>query len=67
MALLAARCKAVRRVQASNPDKSEAEIFSKLVSYTSEQVSTKRCFQSYLCPFKTESELTLISLILPNF
>uniref|UniRef100_A0A8C9YVH5 Aromatic-L-amino-acid decarboxylase n=1 Tax=Sander lucioperca TaxID=283035 RepID=A0A8C9YVH5_SANLU len=35
--LLAARCKAVRRVQASNPEKSEAEILSKLVAYTSEQ------------------------------
>ncbi|XP_039662699.1 aromatic-L-amino-acid decarboxylase [Perca fluviatilis] len=37
MSLLAARCKAVRRVQASNPEKSEAEILSKLVAYTSEQ------------------------------
>uniref|UniRef100_A0A4W6EGN9 Aromatic-L-amino-acid decarboxylase n=1 Tax=Lates calcarifer TaxID=8187 RepID=A0A4W6EGN9_LATCA len=37
MSLLAARCKAVRWVQASNPKKSEAEIFSKLVAYTSEQ------------------------------
>ncbi|XP_035862405.1 aromatic-L-amino-acid decarboxylase isoform X2 [Sander lucioperca] len=35
--LLAARCKAVRRVQASNPEKSEAEILSKLVAYTSEE------------------------------
>lgn len=38
MSLLAARCKAVRRVQVSKPEKSEAEIFSKLVAYTSEQV-----------------------------
>ncbi|TDH12119.1 hypothetical protein EPR50_G00067510 [Perca flavescens] len=37
MSLLAARCKAVRRAQASNPEKSEAEIVSKLVAYTSEQ------------------------------
>lgn len=48
MALLAARCKAVRRVQASNGDSSEAEIFAKLVAYTSEQVSTEIFFQSYL-------------------
>lgn len=50
MSLLAARCKAIRRIQASKPEKSEAEILSKLVAYTSEQVSTKRDFQSYLCP-----------------
>ncbi|XP_034730796.1 aromatic-L-amino-acid decarboxylase isoform X1 [Etheostoma cragini] len=37
MSLLAARCKAIRRFQASNPDQSEAEILSKLVAYTSEQ------------------------------
>ncbi|TKS81796.1 Aromatic-L-amino-acid decarboxylase [Collichthys lucidus] len=37
MSLLAARCKAVRRVQASNPEQSEGEIFSKLVAYTSDQ------------------------------
>uniref|UniRef100_A0A671XC76 Aromatic-L-amino-acid decarboxylase n=1 Tax=Sparus aurata TaxID=8175 RepID=A0A671XC76_SPAAU len=37
MSLLAARCKAVRRVQASNSELPEAEIFSKLVAYTSEQ------------------------------
>uniref|UniRef100_A0A3Q3NHW0 Aromatic-L-amino-acid decarboxylase n=1 Tax=Mastacembelus armatus TaxID=205130 RepID=A0A3Q3NHW0_9TELE len=37
MSLLAARCKAVRRVQPSNPKISEAEILSKLVAYTSEQ------------------------------
>uniref|UniRef100_A0A8D3DXS2 Aromatic-L-amino-acid decarboxylase n=1 Tax=Scophthalmus maximus TaxID=52904 RepID=A0A8D3DXS2_SCOMX len=37
MALLAARCKAIRRVQASSPETPEAEIFSKLVAYTSEQ------------------------------
>lgn len=37
MAMLAARCKAVRRIQSLNPEKSEAEILSKLVAYTSEQ------------------------------
>ncbi|KAM7420385.1 hypothetical protein PAMA_014892 [Pampus argenteus] len=37
MSLLAARCKAIRCVQASNPAMSEAEILSKLVAYTSEQ------------------------------
>ncbi|XP_068591923.1 aromatic-L-amino-acid decarboxylase isoform X1 [Cebidichthys violaceus] len=37
MSLLAARCKAVRRVQATNPEKLEAEILPKLVAYTSEQ------------------------------
>lgn len=41
MALLAARCKAIRRVQASSPETPEAEIFSKLVAYTSEQVTSK--------------------------
>lgn len=45
--MLAARCKAIRRVQASNPEKSEAEIQGKLVAYTSEQVSTKIYFTSY--------------------
>lgn len=44
MSLLAARCKAVRRVQASNSELPEAEIFSKLVAYTSEQVSTNKPF-----------------------
>ncbi|KAM6994180.1 aromatic-L-amino-acid decarboxylase isoform 2-T2 [Tautogolabrus adspersus] len=37
MSLLAARCKAVRHVQASNPEKSEGVILSELVAYTSEQ------------------------------
>uniref|UniRef100_A0A669BH62 Aromatic-L-amino-acid decarboxylase n=1 Tax=Oreochromis niloticus TaxID=8128 RepID=A0A669BH62_ORENI len=37
MSLLAARCKAVRRVQAINAKKSESEILSKLVAYTSDQ------------------------------
>eukprot|EP00064_Thunnus_orientalis_P003999 superscaffoldBa00000350_g4010 len=37
MSLLAARCKAIRWVLASNPEKSEAEILSKLVAYTSDQ------------------------------
>ncbi|XP_061772214.1 aromatic-L-amino-acid decarboxylase isoform X2 [Nerophis ophidion] len=37
MSLLAARCKAIRRVQSINPEKSESEILSKLVAYTSEQ------------------------------
>lgn len=37
VALLAARCKKVRQIQASNPQMSEGEIFSKLVSYSSEQ------------------------------
>lgn len=46
MSLLAARCKAVRRVQASNSELPEAEIFSKLVAYTSEQVSTNKPFFS---------------------
>ena len=48
--MLAARCKAVRRIQASNPEKSEAEILSKLVAYTSEQVSTNKYLQSYIFP-----------------
>lgn len=38
MSLLAARCKTIRRVQAANPEREEAEILSKLVAYTSEQV-----------------------------
>ncbi|KAM4633886.1 aromatic-L-amino-acid decarboxylase [Polymixia lowei] len=37
VALLAARCKAVRLVQASDPKLSEADIISKLVAYTSDQ------------------------------
>lgn len=37
VALLAARCKAVKRVQSQKPELSEAEIFSKLVAYSSEQ------------------------------
>ncbi|XP_075868606.1 aromatic-L-amino-acid decarboxylase-like [Nelusetta ayraudi] len=37
VALLAARCKTVRKIQASNPALAEGEIFGKLVSYTSEQ------------------------------
>ncbi|XP_029927753.1 aromatic-L-amino-acid decarboxylase isoform X1 [Myripristis murdjan] len=37
VALLAARCKAVRLAQASDPARTEAEIFSKLVAYTSDQ------------------------------
>uniref|UniRef100_A0A8C5DTS8 Aromatic-L-amino-acid decarboxylase n=1 Tax=Gouania willdenowi TaxID=441366 RepID=A0A8C5DTS8_GOUWI len=37
MSLLAARCKAVRRIQATNSDMSEMEILSKLVAYTSDQ------------------------------
>uniref|UniRef100_A0A7N6F906 Aromatic-L-amino-acid decarboxylase n=1 Tax=Anabas testudineus TaxID=64144 RepID=A0A7N6F906_ANATE len=37
ISLLAARCKAIRRVQATNPEISEAEVLSKLVAYTSEQ------------------------------
>uniref|UniRef100_A0A8C7XF38 Aromatic-L-amino-acid decarboxylase n=1 Tax=Oryzias sinensis TaxID=183150 RepID=A0A8C7XF38_9TELE len=37
VSLLAARCKAIRRVQLLDPKKSEAEILSKLVAYTSEQ------------------------------
>lgn len=36
VALLAARCKAVKRVQSVKSDLSEQEIFSKLVAYTSE-------------------------------
>uniref|UniRef100_A0A674MV00 Aromatic-L-amino-acid decarboxylase n=1 Tax=Takifugu rubripes TaxID=31033 RepID=A0A674MV00_TAKRU len=35
IALLAARCKVINRMRASNPQLSESEIFSKLVSYTS--------------------------------
>uniref|UniRef100_UPI003AAE171F aromatic-L-amino-acid decarboxylase isoform X3 n=1 Tax=Centroberyx gerrardi TaxID=166262 RepID=UPI003AAE171F len=38
MSLLAARCKAVRLVQASDPQSSEADIMSKLVAYTSDQL-----------------------------
>nr|XP_061806926.1 aromatic-L-amino-acid decarboxylase-like isoform X1 [Nerophis lumbriciformis] len=37
MSLLAARCKAIRRVQSINPEKSESDILSQLVAYTSEQ------------------------------
>ncbi|KAA8586500.1 hypothetical protein FQN60_000336 [Etheostoma spectabile] len=37
MSLLAARCKAIQQVQASNPGRPEAEILPKLVAYTSEQ------------------------------
>ncbi|KAG7273712.1 hypothetical protein CRUP_003540 [Coryphaenoides rupestris] len=37
MALLAARCKVVRRVQETDAKRSEADIFSKLIAYTSEQ------------------------------
>ncbi|XP_034031166.1 aromatic-L-amino-acid decarboxylase [Thalassophryne amazonica] len=37
MSLLAARCKTVDRVQASNPSFTEADIIPKLVAYTSEQ------------------------------
>ncbi|XP_071401756.1 aromatic-L-amino-acid decarboxylase [Centroberyx affinis] len=37
VSLLAARCKAVRLVQASDPQSSEADILSKLVAYTSDQ------------------------------
>lgn len=41
VALLAARCKMINRMQVSNPQLSEGEIFSKLVSYTSTYVSTQ--------------------------
>ncbi|XP_068180844.1 aromatic-L-amino-acid decarboxylase [Antennarius striatus] len=37
MTLLAARSKAIRRVKTSNPEQTDGEILSKLVSYTSEQ------------------------------
>uniref|UniRef100_A0A3P8VPW4 Aromatic-L-amino-acid decarboxylase n=1 Tax=Cynoglossus semilaevis TaxID=244447 RepID=A0A3P8VPW4_CYNSE len=37
MSLLAARCKTVRRVQASNSQLLEGEIFSKMMAYTSEE------------------------------
>uniref|UniRef100_A0A8C2XQQ8 Aromatic-L-amino-acid decarboxylase n=1 Tax=Cyclopterus lumpus TaxID=8103 RepID=A0A8C2XQQ8_CYCLU len=37
MALLAARCKTLRRIRAANSELSEGEIRSKLVAYTSEQ------------------------------
>uniref|UniRef100_A0A3Q2EKC5 Aromatic-L-amino-acid decarboxylase n=1 Tax=Cyprinodon variegatus TaxID=28743 RepID=A0A3Q2EKC5_CYPVA len=37
ISLLAARCKAIRRVLATDPKTSEADILSKLVAYTSEQ------------------------------
>lgn len=49
MALLASRCKKVKEIQASNPELSEGEIFSKLVSYTSEQVSTKKIISNFTC------------------
>lgn len=67
MSLLAARCKAIRWVLASNPEKSEAEILSKLVAYTSDQVSTK--IHLNLCPVYLYSRGfagTLIPLILPK-
>lgn len=41
ISLLAARCRMVKRMQASNPQMSEYEIVSKLVSYTSKYVSTQ--------------------------
>lgn len=54
VALLAARCKKVKHVQASNPELSEGEIFSKLVSYTSEQVSTKNILLLFVrCLFQS--------------
>uniref|UniRef100_A0A8C4Z4A6 Aromatic-L-amino-acid decarboxylase n=1 Tax=Gadus morhua TaxID=8049 RepID=A0A8C4Z4A6_GADMO len=37
MALLAARCKAVKCVHESDPQRSEADIISKLIAYTSEE------------------------------
>ncbi|KAF7659401.1 hypothetical protein LDENG_00297890 [Lucifuga dentata] len=37
VSLLAARCKAIRRIQATDPQRSEADIFSKLAAYTSDQ------------------------------
>uniref|UniRef100_A0A8C6KXB2 Aromatic-L-amino-acid decarboxylase n=1 Tax=Nothobranchius furzeri TaxID=105023 RepID=A0A8C6KXB2_NOTFU len=37
MSLLAARCKAVRRVQAVESERSESDVLSKLVAYTSDQ------------------------------
>ncbi|XP_056299515.1 aromatic-L-amino-acid decarboxylase isoform X1 [Pseudoliparis swirei] len=37
MSLLAARCKALRKIQAANPEILESEIRPKLVAYTSEQ------------------------------
>ena len=70
MSMLAARCKAIRRVQASNPEKSEAEILSNLVAYTSEQVSPKRYFQSYICPVSYRDQVenfTHISVFLVSF
>lgn len=59
MSLLAARCKAIRRLQATNPEKSEAEILSKLVAYTSEQVQKIFPFLSLVYG----SDRTLIHLI----
>lgn len=47
MSLLAARCKAIRRVESTNPNKSEAEILSQLVAYTSEQVGTQTHVHHY--------------------
>lgn len=46
MSLLAARCKAIRRLQDTDPEKSEAEILSKLVAYTSEQVQKNMVYGS---------------------
>lgn len=48
VALLAARRKTVRKIQASNPALSEGEVFGKLVSYTSEQVSIESSVHSRL-------------------
>lgn len=39
MALLAARCKIIRQIHATSPERPEADIISKLVAYTSDQVS----------------------------
>lgn len=50
IALLAARCKAINRMKASNPQLSESEIFSKLVSYTSTYVSTRKHCTALLHP-----------------
>lgn len=61
MSMLAARCKAVRRIQASNPEKSEADILSKLVAYTSDQVSTNIYNLTYFL-FNVQAKRTYATL-----
>lgn len=42
LSLLAARTKAIRRVQSEKPELTEADIMGRLVAYASDQVSTSQ-------------------------